>query len=439
MAFPKVPSEARPGPTDDLDDRGVTRRRQIVYFVLMAGASVVGLVKNLVFAKILGVDELAYYGIVVLALQYGVYAANWGILNGLNFRLPISYGRADAEPEAAAQRALGALLITTMLTAVLYLAVVFAVDPADPRTRTALALVALTVSVTTIAEFFVLMLRVRRELIPLALTFFARAVLAIVLGAAAGQRFGFEGVVIAEVIAVVVVVVLASHRWLPPLRPRRPAWAETTSLIRIGVPLTISNLAVAGTYTVDRVFVAGALPDDFGQYAFASIVVIAAFAISGIVAQVVGPQVLFEHGAGLNLAGVRRRLLRIVVMLAAAAAVGLVGLVGLIAVARDGVFAEYGPGLDVMPVLYLGATFAVLNIYGVVLWAAQRFRLVMLMSLLGTLVATVGGLVLVAGEPSLEDFAWLFVGAQGTATLGLAVATELLFRRDPVFRPAGGV
>ena len=56
-----------------------------------------------------------------------------------------------------------------MLTAVLYLAVVFAVDPADPRTRTALALVALTVSVTTIAEFFVLMLRVRRELIPLAL------------------------------------------------------------------------------------------------------------------------------------------------------------------------------------------------------------------------------------------------------------------------------
>ena len=140
-------------------------------------------------------------------------------------------------------------------------------------------------------------------------------------------------------IAVVVVVVLASHRWPPPLRPRRTAWAETTSLIRIGVPLTISNLAVAGTYTVDRVFAAGALPDDFGQYAFASIGD-RRLRDQWDRRQVVGPQVLFEHGAGLNLAGVRRRLLRIVVMLAAAAAVGLVGLVGLIAVARDGVFAE---------------------------------------------------------------------------------------------------
>jgi hypothetical protein len=65
--------------------------------------------------------------------------------------------------------------------------------------------------------------------------------------------------------------------------------------------------------------------------------------------------------------------------------------------------------------------------------------LMMVMSLLGTLAATVGGLVLVADEPSLEDFAWLFVGAQGAGTLGVAVATEVLFRQDPVFRPAGGV
>ena len=127
----------------------------------------------------------------MLALQYGVYAANWGILNGLNFRLPISYGRADAEPEAAAQRALGALLITTMLTAVLDLAGSSPSIRQTPHPDRACPGRAHG-PVTTIAEFFVLMLRVRRELIPLALTFFARAVLAIVLGpqraSASGSR-----------------------------------------------------------------------------------------------------------------------------------------------------------------------------------------------------------------------------------------------------------
>lgn len=396
----------------------------------MVAASTIGLIKNLVFAKILGVDQLAYYGIVVLVLQYGLYAANWGILNGLNFRLPIAYGRADAEPENAAQRALGALLLTTAVTAALYLALVFAVHSGDPSTRTALALAALTVSVTTIAEFFVLMLRVRRELIPLALTFLMRALLAVALGAVAGAEFGFEGVVVAELGAVIVVVAVATWRWLPALRPRRPDWSETRSLIRIGVPLTVSNLAVAGTYTVDRIFVAGALPSEqFGQYTFASIVVIAAFAISGIIGQVIGPQVLFEHGAGLELAGVRQRMLRVAAALATAAAAGFAVLLGLIEIARDGLFEEYGPGLDVMPILYLGASFAVLNIYGIVLWAAREFVLVMLTSLLGVAVAGAGGVLLTAGDPSLEDFAWLFVAAQGTSTVAVGLATEVWSRR----------
>lgn len=395
----------------------------------MVTASAVGLVKNLVFAGVLGVEELALYGIVVLVLQYGLYLANWGILNGLNFRLPVAYGRGEAEPEAPAQRALGALLCTTALTVTLYLGVVFAVA-AEGQTRTALALAALAVSTTTVAEFFVLMLRVRRELIPLALTFLMRALLAVVLGAAAGSAFGFEGVVAAEVAAVVVVVTVAARRWLPPLRPRRPNRTEALGLVRIGVPLTVANLAVAGTYTIDRIFVAGALPgEDFGQYTFASIVVIAAFAISGILGQVVGPQVLFEHGAGLSLAGIRQRLLRITGMLAAGAVLGFAALLGLIELARNGIFQEYGAGLDLMPILYIGATFAVLNIYGVVLWAARRFILVMLTSLAGVVVALAGGILLTAGAPTLRDFAWLFVAAQATSTAAVALVTEVVLRR----------
>jgi hypothetical protein len=91
-----------------------------------------------------------------------------------------------------------------------------------------------------------------------------------------------------------------------------------------------------------------------------------------------------------------------------------------------------------MPILYLGAVFAVLGIYGVVLWAARRFVVVMLLNLLGTVVAIAGGIVISAGEPSLRDFAWLFVAAQGASTIAIVVVTELVLRRsqDPTVAEA---
>ena len=395
----------------------------------MSLAAAVGLAKNLVYAGVLGVEELAYYGIVLLVLQFGVYVSNWGILNGLNYELPVAYGRGDRDPDTAAERALGALLATSGATALIYLLGVLALEgPGD--SRLALSLAALLVLATTVGEFFILMLRVRRQLVPLSIGSLVRALALLVGGALAGAAFGFVGVVLAETAALLAVTVLLRTLWLPGLRPRRPARAETIELMRVGLPLTISNVLVAGIFTLDRIFVAVSLPtDDFGQYTFASIVVVAAFAASGILSQLVAPQVLYEHGAGLALRDLRLRMLRITAAIAALSVIGFGVLVGLTELASHGVFEEYSAGLDTMRILYLGGVLAVLNIYGVALWAARRFMLVMWVTAVGVLVALAGGLVLVAGDPTIEDFAWLFVAAQATSTIGMAIATEIVFRR----------
>lgn len=403
----------------------------------MGTAATVGFVKSLVFAKVLGVDELAYWGLVLVVLQFGVYVSNVGILNGLNYELPVAYGRGAAAPERSAQAALGSIIVTSLFVAVVYSVVVLAIPADDQRATLALLTAALLVAATTIAEFYVLMLRVRREVLPLALTYLLRAAVALCLGAAAGALFGFVGVVVAELTTLVLVVSIAVWRWLPPLPPRRPDPRQALRLIRIGIPLAASNLIVAGTYMTDRLFVAGALPDEFGQYTFASIVVTVALTLSAMIGQLVAPQILFEHGAGLSLRGVRARMLRITALIAAGGLAGFGLLLVATELARDGIFSEFEPGIDAMRILYIGGVFTVLNIYSIGLWAARRFVTVMVTTSLGLAVAVIGGILITAGNPSLNDYAWLFVAAQGTSTIALALATELTLRRSPPPAAAG--
>ena len=209
------------------------------------------------------------------------------------------------------------------------------------------------------------MLRVRREILPLALTYLMRATVALCLGAIAGLAFGFVGIFFAELATLVLVIAISVNRWLPPLRPRRPDLGQALRLIRIGIPLAVSNLIVAGTYMTDRLFVAAALPDQFGQYTFASMVVTVALTLSGMIGQLVAPQILFEHGAGLSLRGVRARMLRVTGLIAAGAVAGFGLLLVATEVARNGIFEEFDPGIDAMRILYIGGVFTVLNIYSV--------------------------------------------------------------------------
>ena len=407
-----------------------SRRATVTYFGLMGGAAVIGFVKSLVFAKVLGVDDLAYWGLVLLVLQFGVYGSNMGILNGLNYELPVAYGRGEEAPERMAQSALGSIVVTTTIVACAYSMVVLAIPSDDQRATLALLLAAVLVAATTIAEFYVLMLRVRRQVIPLAITYLMRAAVALCLGAVAGALFGFVGVAVAELTTLAVVIAIASSRWLPPLRPRRPNLSQAMRLIRIGTPLAVSNLIVAGTYMTDRLFVATVLPDQFGQYTFASIVVTVALTLSGMIGQIVAPQILFEHGAGLSLRGVRARMLRITGIIAAGGLIGFGILLAVTEIARDGVFAEFAPGIGAMRILYVGGVFTVLNVYSIGLWAARRFVTVMATTALGLVVAVVGGLLITSGEPDLNAYAWLFVVAQGATTSALALAMEVTLRRS---------
>ena len=395
-------------------------RRRRLFVGVLAVASAFGMAKGIIFAKILGADQLGYYGIVLIVTTLGVTVAGGGVHGALNGRLPIAYGRRDADVPELVDQALGALTLSAAATALVYLALVAGLRPSDPDRTLALVLAAGLTVAATWNEFFILLLRVERQLPALSGMYLARASLAIVVGAVTGTVWGWEGVVASEFVALVVTSLISRRVWLATVRPRRPSLDRMRWLWRWGIPVTFTNLIFVATFAADRVFVAGALPGQLGQYTFASFVVTAALAVSGMLSQIFGPQLLFELGAGMSLAELRGRVLRIE---ATVAAVGVVGLVVTVLLARalgHGAFAEYGPGLRIVPMLYAGGLLYVLAFPGYLVQALTPALSTVAVSV-GAGVVTVGGVILTATAPTLGGYAWLFVGGQ------VASAAVLLF------------
>jgi hypothetical protein len=388
----------------------------------MVIASTIGLTRYALFANTLSVDDFGYYGLILLVLPFGVYIAHWGSLQTLNVELPIAYGRGRQGIAAVESRALGGVLVTSGVTAIVYVAVLLSVDMSDEDTRTALLLAAAVVLATTVSEFYILVLRVRRELVRLGSVYLIRASAAFCLGGLGAFLWGYKGAVLFE-IAAASIAICAGVVWARII-PRRPVVTETAARIVAGFPLLVMDLVVAIRYTADRWFVATALPEEFAQYAFASITVTGFLVVYAVLYQAFVPQLLHEYGRGLDLPVLRVRARRLALAIAAVGTASLPLIVGLSEWLSRGIFHEYAQGLDLVPILYVGGIASLLPLYSVVVLASGRFYLAALATASGAAVAIVGGFVIVAHSPSIDEFAWLFLISQFVSAVAAIAAAE---------------
>lgn len=428
------PTIAGPVPAGPPPPFGVGR--QSGYVGLMTAASILGVAKSFAYAEVLGVEGFGYYGLVPLVLQFGVYLSNWGLLNALNVELPLAYGRGAPETDAIANRSVVSLLCTSGVAALVYLSAIAVFVPDRTEVRLALSLAALITILTTLTELGILLLRTRQRFLPLGGAYLMRAVALMALGISAGLLWGYLGTILAEAVGLVLVLGIVWRRWLVDLRPVRPSAREARGLIRVGLPLMAANVIGAGSFTIDRIFVAGSLPDEFGQYAFASLIVTAWLAVSGMVSQVVTPRILEARGAGESLRALRQRLLRLGAVVLVGGAVGFGGLLVTTEFLGRGTFSEFRPGLEAMRILYVGGLAGMLTIYGLVLLAGRRFFVVTLTSLLGAVMGLVGSVLVSSGGAELNQFAWVFVASQVTVAAATVAATEVVVRREG-FRARG--
>lgn len=399
-----------------------------LYATFMAVSSTLGVAKTVVLAKVLGADDLGLYGLVLLVLPFGTFVCSLGVLSALNAELPQAEGRGDPGAAAVRDRALGFVLLTCLVAGAAYVAVV-AASATDSRTQVALSLAALTAILTTLFDFYLIVLRSRLRLVAVSGVYAARSALTVVVTALAGALFGYSGAILAEIVALATVLLFVARIWEPDVRPRAPCWEEARGLIRLGLPLTISTAMFAVTVLADRYFVAATLPRQFGQYTFAAIVVVGWLAVHGMVSQAVTARALHAYGAGAGTDGVRARLRRSLAAVGLASAAGFPVLLLVTQMLERGPFSEYAVGLQAMPILYAGGALSLLPIYGTLLIVTRRYRLIAVATGIGALVAVAGGFVLSAGDPSINDFAWLLVVSQAAGGVATVIASELAVRR----------
>jgi hypothetical protein len=401
------------------------RVRLLAFASLIALGSGLGLLKYLILAKVLSVEDFGYYGLVLLVLPFGVYLSHWGTLHSLNVNLPIAYGRGDGVIDRTINGVFGIAIATTVISTTTYFVVIRTLPFSDKDAQLALTLATATILLTGLTDFYALVLRVQRRLVPLGAVTAFRGVVTVGLSAAGAALWGFAGAIGFEFCALAMTLALGAAL-LPRLRPRRPDRRETAALVIAGAPLLAADLITAARYTTDRLFVAAAIPQELGQYTLASIVTIAFVVLYAVLYQGLVPQLLYEHGAGLSLRRIRCRLRRFAVTVIGFGALGFPVIIALTRLLRDGPFSEYATGLDAVPILYAGGVAGLLTLYSVLLLAARRFYLTVVSTGLGAIVAVAGGLFLSLGEPSVNDFATLFLVSQLVSAVATIVASELV-------------
>ena len=116
-----------------------------------------------------------------------------------------------------------------------------------------------------------------------------------------GLYWGLKGVITAVFLSYILAIAIALKFWINHIRIARLQIKEIKYLLRIGIPLVVSTFCYTAVLSMDRLFITkyfGVF--ELGQYQFAYLVFIAGTALSGIVAQWIGPQIMYNHGRGLE-------------------------------------------------------------------------------------------------------------------------------------------
>jgi O-antigen/teichoic acid export membrane protein len=380
------------------------------YYIFIGIAGVTGLLKGVVYAKLMGSEGLGYFALAILFSIYVEYFCHLGLYRGLECFLPFLYG-AGKEAEAESLRNLVfsyILLFSSVLLILVGVGCYF-----YPTDNTAVKLsVFMAVGMTMTNVCFGLGLQDLRSRTN---TFLAGALIGVKsififpLGTVLLLNYGFQGALIAEIaVPALLFLIVAKFFWrnfgltLKGFNRLRPVFAS-------GFPLILKNLANDLSLNLDRwciVAVFGLVV--FGQYAFAMLLVSAGLIMHNAIWSHVGPQAAFSFGKDENINAFLRSLNRLSLIIIIIFVVSWIPFEYTVGYLVPRYFSTYTEGAKLFPVIYLGVMFQVLCQYEWVPMALKRTPLLFVITLICTISI---GLLYAAGvwlHWSMLAFAWIF-------------------------------
>ncbi|HEX2527214.1 MAG TPA: oligosaccharide flippase family protein [Geminicoccus sp.] len=280
-------------------------------------------VRGVLLAGILGPEAFGIWALFRLALTYGSFAG-LGLLRGLE--LEVAKARNDSDPDrrmAWGRTAAGCVLLTFgTITALTCLAGFLAPEAWQ---RELLWAAAAGLLLERLAFYGLTFMRASGSLSQFALLEIVQATAQLVATLALGYLFGLTGALIGFSVAVVVGLL-----FLPGRVPLRPELHPTrlTSMLKIGLPISISQLLAAMLATVDRLVVGAWLGlAALGHYAFAVSVASVGVSAALVVQTVIFPDMYRrlegEDAASLTREHLERTIRPFVLLLAPLAGAGI--------------------------------------------------------------------------------------------------------------------
>ncbi|QTA93606.1 lipopolysaccharide biosynthesis protein [Desulfonema magnum] len=383
------------------------------YFLLMFLGSAINLCRSLTFAKILDVNDFGYLALFNTFVSYGTILFQFGLLNGLNRELPVALGRGENERAIRLRN----MVLTLVLMVIMLLFPLFAATLWWIKADIGVKIIYLAAyggsAISVLYGFVTLELRGRQLLLPFSFIYVLQAVATLLIGIIAGFYCGFKGVIASVFLGYIISIVIAMIFWIGNIHLTRIKFQEIKYLLHIGVPLVLSTFCFTFALSMDRLFIAKYLGMfELGKYQFASVIFIAGTAVSGVVAQCVSPQILYNYGKGTDPEKNFSVLLKIMGGICVISLLGWYPFIVSLNFLLERFFCKYFDTLPILKIFYFSASITIMNVVGVMINVFNKQFMALGYTVIVTSVLFFAYLLAVKTNSSLITFSKIFLFGQ---------------------------
>jgi O-antigen/teichoic acid export membrane protein len=250
-------------------------------------------------ARLLGPSDFGILNGVSLVLVYGAYM-ELGALSTMGRDLPYYYGKGDMEKALAIEGAARRTTIFGALVAAVFV-IAFSFLPCHSfKMALGLQAMAVVLILQNIYTYHRTLLRSNNCFSELSQQQILLAAVSLVLAVLFAFYLGFEGRLVAAILAQAVILLYALRRD-PWMSVPRFSFSEVWSVIRVGLPILMSGFILSLLATVDRLMVITFLGEkQLGYFGLALLLTSAVTLIPAMVNQVLYPRITHQYGSSGN-------------------------------------------------------------------------------------------------------------------------------------------
>jgi len=401
-----------------------------LYYTSMGLAGSIGLLKAFCYARLLDSRDLGSYSLGVLLNTYAIQICTFGFYRGLDAILPREYGAGRIREAWELRNRIAtiillvfiplllATILVTMMSGSTHVIVRLAVPAAAMAFGTALFGLCLqdlwSTKRTTAGGVAVLI----------------RGCSSIGLGVFSASRFGATGILFAEALVSFVGFLLVSQFQCRDFRfVFGKSNLQAIRVLKEGAPLSANDLISEFTFRLDTWCILGIFGiASVGQYSFAMILLTGGEILRAAMWRHLGPRAAFRFGQTSDTCSLVRGFNVLACIGGGLFVLGWYPFKLAMEGPVKAIFPQYGQGIALLPIVYWGLMFQVLDLYEwVAMTLGRSMALLKATALSGILIVSLYGVGVVEKWP-FELFAWIFVAARMFHMVAHCATANILVR-----------